>query len=149
MSLQIIIAYIHLLTLGIGFYAIWARANALKKLKDVGGLSAVFRADNLWGLASGLWIVSGLLRAFAGLEKGTDYYLHSTAFGIKMILFLLVFIFEWQPMIALIKWRKKIKKGQAVDLSQASKFGLLSQIELGLLAVIILFAIATARGVWY
>ena len=107
MSLQIIIAYLHLLTLGIGFYAIWARANALKKLKDIEGLSEVFRADNFWGLAAGLWIVSGLLRAFGGLEKGTDYYLHSTAFIIKMSLFLLVFIIEWKPMITLIKWRIK------------------------------------------
>jgi putative membrane protein len=149
MSLQIIIAYLHLLTLGIGFYAIWARANALKKLKDMEGLSEVFRADNFWGLAAGAWIVSGLLRAFGGLEKGTDYYLHSTAFIIKMSLFLLVFIIEWKPMITLIKWRIKNKKGQAIDLSQASAFGLRSQIQLGLLTVIILFAVAITYGVWY
>lgn len=84
MSLQIIIAYLHLLTLGIGFFAAGVRANALKKLKDREGLSEVFRADNLLGLAAGAWIASGLLRAFGRLEKGTQYYLHSTAFIIKM-----------------------------------------------------------------
>ncbi len=149
MSLQIIIAYIHLLTLGLGFYAIWARANALKKLKDLEGLSEVFRADNYWGMAAGIWILSGLLRAFGGLEKGTVYYLHSTAFIIKMSLFLLVFIIEWTPMITLIKWRIKNKKGQSVDLSRASEFGLRSQIQLGLLTVIILFAVAITYGIWF
>ena len=149
MSLQIIIAYLHLLTLGIGFYSIWARANALKKLKDKEGLSEVFKADNFWGLAAGAWIITGLLRAFGGLEKGTEYYLHSTAFIIKMSLFLLVFIIELKPMITLIQWRIKLKKGQAVDLSQAYSFGLLSQIQLGLLAVTILFAVALAHGVWF
>ena len=149
MSLQISIAYLHLLTLGICFYAIWARANALKKLKDITGLSEVFKADNFWGLAAGAWIISGLLRAFGGFEKGTGYYLHSTAFIIKMSLFLLIFIIELKPMISLIQWRIKAKKGQKIDLSQAYSFGILSQIELGLLTIIILFAVAVARGVWY
>ena len=149
MSLSLIIAWFHILTLGIGFYAIWARANALKKLKDAGGLAEVFKADNFWGLAAGLWIVTGLWRAFGGLEKGSAYYLHSTAFIIKMSLFLLVFILELKPMITLIQWRIKSKKGGAIDFSQARMFALLSHIELGLLSFIVLLAVAMARGVWY
>ncbi len=149
MGLQNTIAYLHLLTLGIGFHAIWSRANALKKLKDTEGLSEVFRADNFWGLAALAWIAGGSLRAFGGLEKGTGYYLHSTAFIIKMSLFLLVFIIELKPMISLMQWRMKTKKGQAVELSQASFFGLLSHIQLGLLSIIILFAVAVAHGVWF
>jgi putative membrane protein len=149
MSLSFAIAYLHILTLGIGFYAIWARANALKKLKDNSGLPEVFAADNFWGLAALTWIITGLWRAFGGLEKGTDYYLHSTAFIIKMGLFLLVFIIEMKPMITLIQWRIKSKKGEAIDFSQARMFARLSHIELGLLSIILLFAIAMARGVWY
>ena len=148
MSLQIIIAYLHLLILGIGFYSIWARANALKKLIDIEGLSEVFRADNYWGLAAAGWISTGLMRVFGGLGKGTDYYLHSTAFIIKMILFLLVFIIEWKPMITLIQWRIKRKRGQVIDLSRAYSFGVRSQIQLGILIILLLFAVAVANGIW-
>ncbi len=149
MNLSFAIGYLHILTLGIGFYGIWARANALKKLKDNTGLPEVFKVDNFWGLAALLWIVTGLWRAFGGLEKGTDYYLHSTAFIIKMGLFLLVFIIELKPMITLIQWRIKLKKGEEIDFSSARSFAFLSHIELGLLSIIVLFAIAMARGVWY
>lgn len=148
MNLSFAIAYLHILTLGIGFYGIWARANALKKLKDNTGLPEVFKADNFWGLAALLWIITGLWRAFGGLEKGTDYYLHSTAFLIKMGLFLLVFMIELKPMITLIQWRIKLKRGEAIDLTPARSFAFMSHLELGLLSIIVLFAVAMARGVW-
>ena len=148
MNLQLTIAYLHLLTLCIGFYSIWARADALKRLNNTDGLPDVFKADNFWGLAALLWIGTGLLRAFAGLEKGTAYYLHSTAFIIKMCLFLLVFIIELKPMITLIQWRIKNNKNQPIDLTKARTLSFLSHIELGLLSIIVLFAVAMARGVW-
>ena len=44
----------------------------------------------MWGIAAALWLVTGLLRAFAGLEKGTGFYLASPLFWTKMGLFLLV-----------------------------------------------------------
>jgi putative membrane protein len=40
-------------------------------------LNDVFTADSFWGIAALLWIVTGLWRAFGGLEKGSDYYLHT------------------------------------------------------------------------
>jgi len=43
-------------------------------------------------VAAGLWIVTGLLRAFAGFEKGTAYYLENDAFLIKMALLILILI---------------------------------------------------------
>jgi len=47
------IAVLHILTVGIGFYAIWTRANALKKLNDVSGLNEVFKAGNFWAQGRG------------------------------------------------------------------------------------------------
>ena len=52
MILRLTIAFLHLLTLCLGFYAIWSRAEALKKLREITGLEEVFRADNLWGIAA-------------------------------------------------------------------------------------------------
>jgi putative membrane protein len=96
-----------------------------------------------------LWIVTGLWRAFGGLEKGSDYYLHSTAFIIKMAIFLLVFIIEIKPMITLIKWRAKKKRNESIDFSAARQLAFISHIELGLLTIIVCFATAMARGIGY
>lgn len=149
MNLSWLFATLHILTFGIGFYAIWSRANALKKLNDVSGLHEVFKADNFWGLAALLWIITGLWRAFGGLGKGSDYYLHSSTFITKMALFLVVFLIEIKPMITLIQWRKKKRKNEAIDLSSARTLALLSHIELGLVAIIVFLATAMARGIGF
>lgn len=148
MTLNIILAYIHLLALAIGFYSIWTRATALKELKNTSNLAAVFKADNLWGLAAFLWLLTGVWRAFGGVEKGTDYYLNSTAFLTKMGLFLVIFVLEIKPMITLMQWRRKFKKNESIDFSKARGLATLSHLQLGLLSIIVLFAVAMARGMW-
>lgn len=75
MWLRWMVAALHLLALGVGLGAVWARGRALHGVLDAQGLQRVFYADNLWGIAAALWITTGLARAFAGLEKGSDYYL--------------------------------------------------------------------------
>ena len=86
--LRYFLAVLHLLTFGLGTYSCWARASSLKMLKNESDLPAVFRADNLWGVAAFLWLATGTWRAFGGIEKGTSFYLHDTAFIVKMSLFL-------------------------------------------------------------
>src|SRR5215467_13030571 len=98
MTLEYILATLHILTFGFGFYAIWTRANALKKLHDVSSLDEVFKADNFWGIAAILWIGTGLWRAFGGVEKGSSYYLHNNIFLTKMAFVVLLLIIEIKPM---------------------------------------------------
>ena len=149
MNFPYLLATLHILTFGLGFYAIWSRANALKKLKDISGLNEVFKADNLWGIAALLWIATGLWRAFGGLEKGSHYYLHSKAFIAKMALFLLVFIIEIKPMATLIQWRIRKRKNEAIDFSSARLLARLSHFEFALVAIIVFLATAMARGIGY
>ena len=52
-----------------------------------------------------------------------------------MILFLLIFIIELNPMITLIKWRTNNKKGLTIDISKARHFSRLSYFQLGLLLI--------------
>jgi putative membrane protein len=146
MTLNLLLAYTHLLALGLGVYSIWTRAEALKKLQSNGNLSEVFKADNIWGISSLLWIITGLWRAFGGIEKGSDYYINNSNFIFKMILFGLIFLLELKPMIALVKWRMSYKKGRSIDYSKASGFSTTSYIQLVLLFIMILFAVAMARG---
>jgi putative membrane protein len=146
MNTAYLLSVLHLLTFGLGFGSCWARAVALKRVKDNSGMDAVFLADNLWGLSALLWIVTGLWRAFGGLEKGTDYYLGNTAFQIKIGLFILIFMIELRPMVTFIKWRMMYKRGETIDLTPAPALARLSYIELILLIPIVFMAAAMSRG---
>ena len=146
MTLRWLIATIHLLTLPLGLAAIWARSRALGRTRSAADLPPVFVADNLWGLAAALWIGTGLLRVFAGLEKGSSYYLHDHVFYAKMGLFLLVFLLELRPMITLIRWRGALRRGTLVDIAPAAGLARISHVQ-GVLVILIVFAAtALARG---
>src|SRR5262245_60391347 len=106
MIIRWLVAALHLLALGVGLGAVWMRGRALRTPLDVIGLRRVFSADALWGAAAGVWIVTGLLRAFAGLEKGTAYYLQNRAFWVKMGLLGCILLLEVWPMITFMRWRR-------------------------------------------
>ena len=146
MALKYLLAVAHLLALGIGLGAVWGRWRALRNLKDTGGLPAVFHADNWYGLAAGLWVATGLWRAFGGLEKPTEYYLESHTFLTKLGLFGLVFALEVWPMVVLVRWRRQLKRGEAPDLVQAPLLARLTLAELPLLVGMVFLAVAMARG---
>jgi putative membrane protein len=104
--LRIVLAVLHLLALGIGLGAIYARARALNRLgRSPDALRAAFSADSWWGAAAALWIVTGLWRALAGTEKAPIYYWSNHVFYAKMGLLVLVLLLEIWPMITLLKWR--------------------------------------------
>ena len=56
------------------------RGRALARPLDEAGLRRLFLADTMWGVAALLWISTGLVRAFGGLEKGSEFYLASPLF---------------------------------------------------------------------
>jgi putative membrane protein len=146
MILRWLIATVHLLTLPLGLAAIFARSRALSATRTAADLPRVFVADNLWGLAAALWIGTGLLRVFAGLEKGSDYYLHNHVFYAKMGLFLVVFLLELRPMITLIRWRGALRRGVAIDTAPAAGLARIGQIQSALVVLIVFAATALARG---
>lgn len=148
---SIVVAALHFLTLAAGFTALFVRGRELKVLSQGGvvtpeKLKALLMADNVYGVAALLWIVTGVLRAFAGLEKGSDYYLNSQFFWIKMILFLGVFLVELRPMMKFIRWRIEMKKGKPLSEANFSKLFRANFIELHLLVLIVIAATAMAHG---
>src|SRR4030095_14662832 len=94
-------AVIHLWALAIGIAAAYSRWRALKRVKSTTDLAPVFFADNWYGIAFLLWVTTGLVRAFGGMEKGTDYYLESHWFIGKMGLLGIVLALEIMPMVTL------------------------------------------------
>ena len=140
------LAALHLLALGIGLGAIWARGRALFGELDAAGLRRVFYADNWWGLAAVLWVITGVVRAFGGFEKGTFYYLHNHLFWTKMLLLVAILVLEVRPMMRLIQWRRVVARGERPDLQGARSLARASFIEAGLVIGMVLAATAMARG---
>jgi putative membrane protein len=144
-----VVSSAHLLALAIGLPAVFLRGRALKGRLDAEGLRRLLAADSVWGLAAVLWIVTGLLRAFGGLEKGTEFYLGSPLFWTKMALFLIVLLLETGPMVTFIRWRIQLGRGQTVDTSGARALYTLNHIELALVVVMVFVASLMARGVGF
>ena len=147
MTLRWLIATLHLLTLPLGLGAIWARSRALRRAQS--DLHHVFLADNLWALAAVLWISTGLLRAFGGLEKGAAYYLHDRAFYVKMALLATILALEIWPMITLMRWRIAERRKASPDLTAAPRLALISRIQAGIVILMVFAATAMARGFFH
>jgi putative membrane protein len=146
MTARWLAASLHLLALGIGLGAVWARGRALRSSLDAGTLRQVFFADTLWGLAAVLWISTGLWRLLAGLEKGTGYYLQNQLFLTKMALLALVLLLEIRPMITLIRWRRTVSRGEAPDTRAAPLLARISFVQAWLIVLMVFAAAAMARG---
>jgi putative membrane protein len=149
MTLRWIVAALHLLALGVGLGAVWMRARALRALPEPSAFGRAFAADAAWGGAAALWIGTGLWRAFGGLEKGSQYYLQSTAFQIKMGLLLLILLLELLPMVTLIRWRVARKKGAEVDVRAAGRLATISYVQAALVGAMVFAATAMARGLGF
>jgi len=146
MSTRWLLAAIHLLGLGIGLGAVWARARALKGELDPPGLRRVFYADTWWGIAALVWISTGVWRAFGGVEKGADYYLHNHLFLGKMGLLMVILLLEIVPMVTLIRWRAKLARREPVDTSAARRLADTSLVQAVLLLLMVVAATGMARG---
>lgn len=144
--LAAVVSALHVLALAIGLPSVWWRGRALKGRLDADGLRRLFAADTLWGLAALLWILTGLLRAFGGLEKDPQFYLNSTLFWAKLALFAGVLALEIWPMLIFIRWRVQLRQGRTPDTSRARTLYVLNHVEMGIVVLIVFVASFMARG---
>ena len=141
-----ILSALHVLALALGLPSVYLRGRALKGPLDRDGLGRLLAADTVWGIAAALWIATGLLRAFGGLEKGSQFYLQSPLFWTKMALFASVIILEIWPMVTFIRWRGALRRGETPDTSRARALYLVNHVEMGLVVLIVFVASFMARG---
>jgi putative membrane protein len=147
------IAALHYLALPLGLGAVFARGLRLRELSrslgDGETLARLFRADNFWGLAALLWIATGLVRAFGGLEKSSTFYLRNGFFLVKMGLFVAVLGLEIFPMITFIRWRIARARGNKPTADAPySVLVRLNDLEVALVVLIPFAASLMSRGVW-
>jgi putative membrane protein len=146
MLIRWLFAALHLLGLGVGLGAVWARARALRGPLDPAGLRRVFYADGWWGVAAAIWIGTGLVRVIGGLEKSMDYYLQNHVFWGKMTLLFAILVLEVSPMVTLVRWRVQLRRGEAPDTRLAGRFASISYLQALLVLLMVMAATAMARG---
>lgn len=141
-----IVSALHVLALALGLPSVFLRGRALRGPLDHQGLCRLFAADTVWGVAALLWISTGLLRAFGGLEKGSQFYLTSPLFWVKMALFAAVLLLEIWPMVTFIRWRRARRRREAPDTRRARSLYVVNHLEMGLVIVMVFVASFMARG---
>jgi putative membrane protein len=144
--LRLLLAATHLLALGIGLGAVWARGRALRGIVDGAAIRRAFAADAWWGIAAVLWLATGLTRLFAGTEKSVEYYLRNPLFHLKMGLFLVLLLLEIWPMVTLIRWRRAMGRNQTATFGSARRIARISTIQAFIIVIIVFVAAALARG---
>ena len=145
-ELAAIVSALHVLALAVGLPAVWLRGRALRGSIDDAALHRLFAADTMWGVAAALWLATGLLRAFAGLEKGTGFYLASMLFWTKMTLFVLIVLLEIRPMVTFIRWRGMLRHNRRPDTTHARTLYIVNHVQMALVVVMVFVAAFMARG---
>lgn len=138
---------LHVLALGVGLGSAVVRARALRGPLDATGIQRVLTADSFYGLAAMMWIGTGLWRALGPVGKTWAFYSANAVFHAKVGLFALVFLMEIWPMSTFIRWRIKLGRGEAPELSRAKALGAVTYVEVGCIVVIVFLAAFMARGV--
>jgi putative membrane protein len=156
--LRLTLAWLHLIALGIGLWAVLARGQALRQaVRELPGTDALrraFSADAHWGVAALLWLSTGLWRYLGSTEKTRAYYDSNHIFLTKMGLFVTILALEIWPMITLIRWRAALGRmgtpqateAARLDTGAARKMATISYIEGAIVVLMVFTAVAMARG---
>jgi putative membrane protein len=147
MTIRWVLAVLHLLALPIGMAAVFLRARALRAVARGAEPGAAVSADLWWGIAAFIWISTGLVRWLAGIEKPMPYYTQNWLFHTKLTLLLVILILEVRPIIVIGRWRKQLRKHQAIDGSAANAMATTSYIQLALAVLMVIAATGLARGI--
>lgn len=148
--LRIVLAVLHLLALGIGLGAVWARARAMgEQPLDRHSARRAFAADGWWGFAAALWIGTGLWRLLAGTDKATAYYVANHVFYAKMGFLIVILLLEISPAITLVRWRRAAARGGSTwspNPRIAARIRIISHLQVLLVVAMVSAAVLMARG---
>ncbi len=104
-------------------------------------------ADIVLGLSAGIVLVIGVIRVFY-FEKGSNYYIHSVPFIVKLVLFAVIACLSVYPTLEFLSWRKTTKRGitPIVPYARVRTIKAILILELGAVTILVLCAELMARG---
>ncbi len=152
--LRITLAVLHLLALGIGLGAVYARARALHAVgqpsESPDALRRALAADSWWGVAGLLWVSTGLWRALAGTEKASTYYWENHIFYGKMACLVVLLLLELWTVVTLVRWRREgvpsLQARRSALAPAARALARVSDVQLVLVLAMLVAAVLMARG---
>jgi len=141
-------AFLHHIAAFVLFSAIIVEFVVIRDELTVRTAQRLIRTDAVVGISAAAVLVIGILRVVF-FEKGTDYYMHSVPFMVKITLFVLIALLSIYPTMKFLSWRSAVKQGKppAVDAGTVIRIRMALHIELTGIAVLILMAAMMARGV--
>lgn len=137
--------WLHYLSVMAFFASLVSEHLLLRKTMTPPEIRRLARVDSICGAAFICVVMTGTLKLLV-FGKGTEFYLYSWQFHVKMTLVLLVFLVSIYPTMVFLKYRKAIKgmdDGELLNMPVGLKYGV--RLELFLVALIPLFAAAMTR----
>lgn len=106
------------------------------------------QCDRWYGIFAGVILIVGFLRVYF-FEKDSAFYFSNAFFLVKLGLFLMIGLLSIYPTIKFIAWRKEIQAGQSpiVNAKEFTAISLILNVELCLLAALVLSASLMAKGI--
>ena len=149
MWLDAMLAYLHFMAIFGLFATLMYEAMLLKVGPANLDLETLARTDRKFGIQAGVVLVTGALRAFFGV-KGAAFYMHNSAFHLKIGLFVLAALISIAPTIAFLRCRKArlADPSWRVPDAEWQRAHKLVRVEIAIIALIPLAAVIMSRGLW-
>ena len=146
MLIDLILAILHHLVIVTLIVLLAIEFTLLRPGLSLSDLRRVANVDAAYGAVAGLVIVVGICRVIWG-AKGPDFYLSNPWFWAKMASFVLIGLLSIPPTLALLKWRRVLRRDATFhpldeEIVRLRRF---VHAEVGLLALVVAFAAAMAR----
>ena len=109
---------------------------------DLMAIKRTVRVDLWYGIVAGVIVIVGFIRAIFA-AKGWHYYEHNLFFWAKIGTFVIIAILSVVPTLRYLRWQRA---GSVPDDSEISVVRRYLWIEVGLFALLPIFAAAMARG---
>jgi putative membrane protein len=144
---EALLAYAHLLAI-LTLVVFLASEAALCRPEWLNALTVerLARVDGIYGVASGLVLVTGLARVFMG-AKGSGWYWSNPLLWTKLGLFAVIALVSIKPTITFIRWRKQLRASGALPSeAEVRATRKLVMVQAHIIPFIPLAAVFLARG---
>lgn len=144
---EALLAYAHLLAI-LTLVVFLASEAALCRPEWLNALTVerLARVDGIYGMASGLVLVTGLARVFMG-AKGSGWYWSNPLLWTKLGLFAVIALVSIKPTITFIRWRKQLRASGALPSeAEVRATRKLVMVQAHIIPFIPLAAVFLARG---